>query len=87
MATWRDLFPWIEGRLDGDWQAEVSAASEEERADTVRRCADYAKKHLQYATLEQLMPTLPGELEIDSIDLPSRAANVLRQRYRRFRDL
>lgn len=79
-STWLDAFPWLPAiaqSSDAEWISPVELAD----AETAERLADViaelASERLTHWTIGQILPSLPPDVELSTLDLPARATNSM----------
>lgn len=83
---WTDAFPWLGGvagldanEPDPRWSEPIAATSDAELPDVALEVAKLAIQHRPNSHIGSVFPSLPADLKLDGLDLPSRQRNVLRR--------
>lgn len=79
-STWLDAFPWLPAiarAADGVWSSPVELADEETAERLAGVIAELAGERLTHWTIGQILPSLPPDIELSTLDLPTRAANSM----------
>lgn len=79
-STWLDAFPWLPaiGRsYDEAWNSPIELAGEEVAERLAGVIAELASERLPHWTIGQILPSLPPDVELSTLDLPTRAANSM----------
>ncbi|GAB4087184.1 hypothetical protein GCM10028784_38140 [Myceligenerans cantabricum] len=83
---WTDAFPWLgtvagldANEPDPRWSEPIARTSESEMPAVALEVAKLAIQHRPSSHVGSVFPRLPGELNLNNLDLPSRQRNVLRR--------
>jgi len=79
-STWLDAFPWLPAiarSSDEEWNSPTERADEETVERLAGVIAELASERLTHWTIGQILPSLPPDVELSNLDLPTRAANSM----------
>ncbi|WP_313354544.1 sigma factor-like helix-turn-helix DNA-binding protein [Microbacterium sp.] len=79
-STWLDVFPWLPAiarSSDEEWNTPTERADEVTVGRLAGVIAELASERLTHWTIGQILPSLPPDVELSALDLPTRAANSL----------
>lgn len=79
-STWLDAFPWlpaIASSKDDEWNTPTERADEVTVGRLAGVIAELASERLTHWTIGQILPSLPPDVELSALDLPTRASNSM----------
>lgn len=79
-STWLDAFPWLPAIAlanDEVWVTPTEVADEVTVGRLAGVIAELASERLTHWTIGQILPSLPPDVELSALDLPTRAANSM----------